>query len=149
MKARRTLLLIDDDVDDIFLFEEVLGSIDPTIKFISAENGNRALSLLRKELTELPNIIFLDLNMPGMDGKQCLVELKKDKALQHIPVIIYTTSALRNDAESTIRSGAVCLISKPSSFGALKEILTVIAANTTEISEIQRKLRKYSSFQRS
>jgi CheY-like chemotaxis protein len=97
-------LLVDDDNDDTFLFEDVLLNIEPSAHFNSAANGIEALQKLRAG-TALPDIIFLDLNMPGMDGKECLAQLKKDTALKSIPVIIYTTSSLSKDIELTMQMG--------------------------------------------
>ena len=124
-----TFLLVDDDNDDTDLFQDVLKDIDPSLHFISAVNGQEALELLRNGNGSLPNLIFLDLNMPIMGGKQCLQELKNDDKLKGIPVIIYTTSSHSKDIEQTIQGGAVCFITKPVSVRELKNILASVADN--------------------
>ncbi len=122
-------LLVDDDIDDTSLFEEILKEVDPGIRFRSAENGKEALDLLRKEQDSLPHVIFLDLNMPKMDGKQCLAELKSDPVLQKIPVIMYTTSSQSRDIEQTMMNGAICFITKPTDINELKHIISSIAGS--------------------
>lgn len=125
MVKQRTFLLVDDDPDDTFLFGEVLHDIDPTVAFLTAANGQEALDTL-KSTHSLPDLIFLDLNMPRMGGVECLSTLKADAALKDIPVIIYTTSSQSRDIEETMRKGAVCFITKPSNMKELTEILSVL-----------------------
>src|ERR1700753_169869 len=112
-------LLVDDDADDVSLFQEVLEEVNPSIDFMYASDGKEAIDILKNQQTNFPDIIFLDLNMPRMDGKQCLVEIKKDPVLQRIPVIMYTTSCQSKDIEETMLKGAMCFITKPTN---LKEL---------------------------
>lgn len=86
---------------------------------IRAESCEMALGTLRKATDNLPDVIFLDLNMPRMRGKTCLCELKKDKVLQGIPVIIYTTSSILKDKDETRALGASHFITKPTSYKLL------------------------------
>ncbi|MCC7030520.1 MAG: response regulator, partial [Chitinophagaceae bacterium] len=78
-----------------------------------AEDG---LSQLRSNAAELPDYIFLDLNMPGMNGKECLEVIKKDRILSSIPVIIYSTSSSKTDRDETLSQGASYFLTKPSEF---------------------------------
>ena len=121
------LFLIDDDTDDAFVFEEILAEIDPSIRVSLAVNGQDALDKLTDEATLLPDIIFLDLNMPRMGGKECLKAIKANVRLKKIPVIIYTTSSYSKDIEEVLQGGAICFITKPSSVKDLKEILLTIS----------------------
>ena len=132
MPDKRVFLIVDDDPDDCMFFCEAVHEIDPTADCIIAENGEIALSKLRNELKEMPDFIFMDLNMPRMDGKQCLSELKKDIALKNIPVIIFTTSSYKKDEDDTRRLGASYYISKPPDFKKLH-------------SEIEYVIREFSS----
>jgi CheY-like chemotaxis protein len=109
-----TVLIVDDDEDDRDLFCIALHDIDPSINCIIARNGIEAMQGLRSQNFERPDWIFLDLNMPRLNGIQCLMELKKDPSLQDIPVIIYTTSKLKEDREKTQQLGAIHFITKPS-----------------------------------
>ncbi|SHM00261.1 Response regulator receiver domain-containing protein [Chitinophaga jiangningensis] len=124
---RKTLfLLIDDDDDDAYLFEEVLLQISPHVAFKCVANGKDALELLQAGNSDQPHIIFLDLNMPRMDGRECLMELKKNQQLQHIPVIIYTTSSHPNDIRQTLQNGALSFVTKPTNVKDLESILTTV-----------------------
>lgn len=121
--------LVDDDSDDTSIFQEVLQEVNPSIDFISAADGQEALNTLKVKKEALPDVIFLDLNMPRMGGKECLTALKKDEQLRHIPVIMYTTSSQSKDIEETMLKGAMCFITKPSNIKELKNILSQIAQN--------------------
>ncbi len=138
-----TLFLADDDSDDAFLFGEVLEEINPAIVLITATNGEEALQKLTTNGYPQPDIIFLDLNMPRMDGKECLAALKEDENLKHIPVIMYTTSSQSRDIEETIQRGALCFITKPSSVKELRDILAAISSNVHN--NLQRTLQNLSN----
>src|SRR5215471_2357678 len=127
MKRPQSFLLVDDDTDDALLFKEVLASLDAPVNFKYAQNGLDALDLLQTKTQTLPDAIFLDLNMPRMDGKECLTRLNSDEYLKHLPVIIYTTSLQSSDIEETIQKGAVCFIAKPTSMKELRKILSFVA----------------------
>ena len=143
MKKPESFLLVDDDADDALLFKETLESLDSGLNFQYAQNGLEALDLLQKKEQPLPDAIFLDLNMPRMDGKECLLRLKADEHLKHLPVIIYTTSLRSTDIEDTIQKGAVCFIAKPTSTKELKKLLAFIAENLYD--NFERKLNSVSS----
>jgi CheY-like chemotaxis protein len=143
MKKATCFLLVDDDADDALLFEEILGSFDEPVEFQYAQNGVEALRLLKKERFELPDVIFLDLNMPMMDGKECLINIKKDERLKHLPVIIYTTSLQSSDIEETIQKGASCFIAKPTSLNDLKRILSFVSQNL--YNDFEKKLNAVSN----
>lgn len=91
MDGNKILMIIDDDNDDRHFFKEAVKDINPAFICLEAEHGADAIDKLN-DLTELPHYIFLDLNMPVMDGEKCLKELKKDERFKNIPVIIYSTS---------------------------------------------------------
>ena len=126
MNAIKKILVVDDDMDDVQLFGEVIANIEPSIKLQHAEDGRDALEKLAETRNHLPDLIFLDLNMPRMDGKECLKKIKKDDQLNHIPVIIYTTSSQINDIEETMEAGAVCFITKPNNLKELERILVAV-----------------------
>ena len=126
MNAIKKILVVDDDMDDVQLFGEVIANIEPSIKLQHAEDGRDALEKLAETRSHLPDLIFLDLNMPRMDGKECLKKIKNDDQLNHIPVIIYTTSSQINDIEETMEAGAVCFITKPNNLKELERILIAV-----------------------
>ena len=105
-------LLIDDDEDDKEIFCIALSEIDPGIRCHTAIDAIEALNLL-KDPSFTPDYIFLDLNMPLMSGKECLVEIKKRPHLRDTPVIIFSTSASQKDMQDTHDLGAASFITKP------------------------------------
>ena len=121
-----SFFLIDDDPDDIMLFREVVEDIDKAIHFLSATNGKEGLNILNRENISMPMVIFLDLNMPKMDGRECLKEIRNNHRLKDIPVVIYTTSSHQKDIDETRNLGAKGFISKPSSLGELHSVLNAI-----------------------
>ena len=108
-----SFFIVDDDVDDRNLFIEAVKEVDAGIECISANNGEQALALLTNPESALPDFIFLDLRMPRIDGKKCLVEIKKNERLKHIPVVIYTTSRDVDESKDLKELGAFYFISKP------------------------------------
>lgn len=123
-----TILIVDDDIDDAEMFQDALHYVDASIRCIFSKDGVAALKLLENSRQEdLPDLIVLDMNMPRMNGKQCLQKIKANQALADIPVIIYSTSQLEEDVKQTHQMGAMNFITKPSKFGDLvtiaKEIL--------------------------
>lgn len=125
MTKRKTIFLADDDIDDQGLFADALKDIDNEITLVTAVNGLEALSVA-KGLQSAPDFIFLDMNMPLMNGMQCLQELKKIPAMTEVPVIIYSTSSYKKDIEKAKLAGATDYIVKPFSFAELREKIRAI-----------------------
>ncbi|HKC67299.1 MAG TPA: response regulator [Bacteroidia bacterium] len=117
-----TFFLIDDDVDDRELFALALQDMDAKPAFYEASMACEALSIL-KNGEVMPDYIFLDLNMPKMNGRECLKELKNTTMLAHIPVIIFSTSSDPRDIAETKAMGAIEFITKPSKTSELTAIL--------------------------
>ncbi|MCD0465165.1 response regulator [Flavobacterium sp. ENC] len=116
--------LIDDDEDDRDIFALALTRANADSTFITATNGEDALDVLRKQPDFVPDYIFLDLNMPLMDGRACLTELRKQARLDSVPIIIFTTSSYSKDIEDTLQLGASHYLVKPTSLSELVSILT-------------------------
>jgi CheY-like chemotaxis protein len=119
----KVLFLVDDDPDDKEIFQEALKAIDKQIVCYTASDGKDAINKLREALL-LPDVLFLDLNMPVMNGKDCLKHLKSDKELRHIPVIIYSTAAAEKEKQTCLELGAANFISKPPQFNSLVATLS-------------------------
>lgn len=92
------ILNVDDDYEDIEIFCDAVREIDPSIICLVARSAEEALQILNSDI-ELPEYIFLDINMPKIDGNTCLREIKKDPRLKHIPVIMYSTYSRNSDIE--------------------------------------------------
>ena len=126
---RKTVFLVDDDRDDREIFIEALAEIDDSLNCITAENGEDAIKKLHTGVF-VPNFIFLDLNMPLMNGRECLIEIKNIERLQGTPIIIYTTSSLQKERDELVKLGATKFITKPTNFNelchSLKGVLTIL-----------------------
>ncbi|HYG01460.1 MAG TPA: response regulator [Chryseosolibacter sp.] len=119
----KVLFLVDDDPDDQDIFQEALKAIDESIVCYFAHDGREAINKLQDALF-MPDLLFLDLNMPVMNGKDCLKALKTHKDLRHIPVVIYSTASAEEEKTACIELGAKDFISKPPQFNALVQTLT-------------------------
>lgn len=119
----KVVFLIDDDCDDREIFQECLGSLQRAVKYQEAENGKEAFEKLKSDGFQKPDIIFLDLKMPGMDGRAFLKAIKQDEALKNIPVIIYSTSSSDADKTFAASHGAAAFITKPYLIGAIRQQL--------------------------
>lgn len=121
------VLNVDDDLEDREFFSEALREIDPSIICLLAESGMEALSMLHEQ-TPPPDYIFLDINMPMMDGKQCLKALKSVPEFESIPVIMYSTSTDTREIRECYNLGAEDFLIKPHSYDKLVNDLMSIFA---------------------
>jgi CheY-like chemotaxis protein len=121
----KTCFLIDDDEDDREVFQLALHQIDRDFIFICSDDGREAIDKLKNgELN--PDYIFLDLNMPLLSGRDCLIEIRKMSKFADVPVMMYTTSSDTNDKEECLKLGANAFITKPNKISELTEILKEI-----------------------
>lgn len=116
------VLLIDDDEDDQELFLLAIKEIAASVECITLDNAQSALTQLESRAL-IADVIFLDLNMPIMNGQQFLLELNKREALSQIPVFILSTSSNIETINQAKALGAKSFITKPSNFKELKSIL--------------------------
>ncbi len=112
------ILLAEDEPADAHLFKAALAENHMLVNLHHVQDGREALEFLRHQGSKFsnaprPDLILLDLNMPRMDGRECLAELKKDTALQAIPVVILTTSEVQRDIIASYELGAAGYITKP------------------------------------
>jgi len=122
--THKTVLHIDDDADDCEMFEQALKEVSQAI-YTCMSNPLKALQKLLTGKIK-PDIIFLDYNMPGLNGMDLLSELKKNNNVADIPVIMLSTSSREDFKVKAIELGAVNYITKPSSFTELKSIIRTI-----------------------
>jgi CheY-like chemotaxis protein len=120
------ITLADDDEDDRLFFIDAFEELKINTIVNTLNNGRELLNFLNHPETVLPNIIFLDLNMPILNGIECLKEIKLNDRFKEIVVAIYSTSSSDQDIEDTFVLGANIYIKKPSSFDSLKKILAEI-----------------------
>lgn len=115
--------MIDDDIDDRDLFAIAIQGLDKEVELYTAADCTEAMHILKSEELFVPDCIFLDLNMPGLNGKECLPEIKKIPRLAGVPIIIYTTSSMQKDRNETLKLGAADFLTKESSIGQLRHSL--------------------------
>jgi CheY-like chemotaxis protein len=126
---QKTFLLADDDIDDREMFCEALGSIDEHIVCHTVADGKEALTTLEQQ-SDLPALIFLDVNMPVMNGWQCLQKLNEHKRYSTIPVIVMSTSSHQREIDIARQFRALCYLTKPHDYNDLIQVLQTIVANT-------------------
>lgn len=146
MTARRqpvVILMADDDADDRIMTKEALEESKLTNEFRVVENGEELLQYLRRQgpyadpaSSPRPGVILLDLNMPRMDGREALKEIKADPELRRIPVVILTTSKAEEDVYRTYDLGANSYIMKPVTFDGLVEVMRGLGRYWVEIVEL-------------
>ena len=123
------ILLADDDIDDCNFFKEALEALPITTELKTVHDGDELLKYLAENTTQLPHVLFLDINMPRKNGFECLAEIKENEKLKALTVIMLTTSFTRGiDLEDNLkgtltRMGAAAYIRKPNDFNDLKEVI--------------------------
>jgi CheY-like chemotaxis protein len=146
MKNQIRILLADDDKDDRFLFREALSELPVQADLITVHDGEELMNWLEENTSDLPDILFLDLNMPRKNGFECLTEIKQNEKLQKLPVIMFSTSYPRDlhyeqDLMKLLyKIGAQEYIRKPDDFNQLKVVIhnalnTAINTGNADIAE--------------
>jgi CheY-like chemotaxis protein len=107
------LILADDDADDRYFFREALAAFDPEARLIECEDGDQLMRILESiDSPPPPHIIFLDINMPRMNGMDCLREIRMNKNFAETPVVMVTTSAASRDVDDCFSNGANMYVQK-------------------------------------
>jgi len=123
------IYLADDDDADQFLFKEALEEMELKTRLTIMDSGIQLLNMLGEAITALPDIIFMDINMPCKNGFECLDELKQHASLKIIPVVMLSSSCLPESERMALKLGASKYICKPNSFEILvreiKDVLTM------------------------
>jgi len=116
------ILLADDDKDDRYFFDRVLKEISIPTRLEVVKDGDDLMAYLIENSNKLPDVLFLDLNMPKKNGSECLSEIRKNEKLKHLPVIIYSTHMDEKNAEILYGKGAYYYIRKTN----MKELAGVL-----------------------
>jgi CheY-like chemotaxis protein len=140
MNRSITILLADDDADDRLMAKEALEESRLNNPLDMVEDGEQLLDYLRRagnftHLVDkpLPGLILLDLNMPRMDGREALKEIKSDSQLCRIPIVVLTTSKAEEDVFRTYNLGVNSFITKPVSFNSLVDLMKTLGKYWFEI----------------
>jgi CheY-like chemotaxis protein len=120
------IFYIDDDAEDAFILKEALMYIDRSIHFVAFNDSVEGILFLMRTLA-LPDFIFLDVNMPAMNGKECLIKIKSQERLKDIPVIMLSTTCKSQEITELFDLGIYKFLKKPTGmenfFEALKSII--------------------------
>ncbi|AOW17347.1 response regulator [Polaribacter vadi] len=118
------VVLADDDEDDRLFFSEAFDELKINTKVSTFNDGVYLMDYFNSEDAILPQVLFLDLNMPRKSGLDCLKELRADEKFKDVAIAIYSTSSSEEDVENTFVLGANIYIKKPSDFKSLKKVLS-------------------------
>lgn len=132
MNKEYNLLLADDDDDDCDFFKEALDEISVTANLSMVHDGVQLMERLENALNNLPDVVFLDLNMPRKNGLECLAEIKANQKLQNLPVIIFSTSLDSEIVDNLYKKGASYYIRKPGDFSKLKKVIEKALTTASE-----------------
>ena len=118
------ITLADDDEDDRLFFTEAFSELKINTRVNTLNDGVELMDFLNNEDSILPNVLFLDLNMPRKNGVECLLEIKQNDRFKDIAIAIYSTSSSEEHIEETFVNGANIYIKKPNDFNTLKKVLS-------------------------
>jgi CheY-like chemotaxis protein len=117
------IILADDDADDCMFFREAVQELPVDATVVTIQNGVELIEKLADPSNEIPDILFLDLNMPRKSGFECLAEIKQLNRLEEMLIIIYSTSLDQPTAASLRNKGANYYIRKPELFSDLRSVI--------------------------
>ena len=124
------VLLVEDGRGDVRLIEEALRNSHPSVQLYVATNGEEAMAFLRRGASHAhaprPDLILLDLNLPKMDGRDVLANIKADIRLNTIPIIVLTISDAPEDLEKCYQLHANCYLTKPSQLDEFEKLVMSI-----------------------
>ena len=139
------ILLAEDDPEDRFLIQRAWRKAGGQAALLEVEDGAGLLDYLKgrgdysnREHYPLPALVLLDLNMPRLDGREVLAELRADPGLRGMPVVVLTTSEHEQDVRNCYRAGANAYLVKPTDFDALVEQFRALSAYWLKIAELPR-----------
>lgn len=125
-----TILLVEDNPGDTELTRQSLAASKLSINLVAVDDGEKALKYLRKEppyqKAERPDLVLLDLNLPMLSGGEVLRQIKTDKLLKSLPVVVLTSSEEETEVSKCYAEGANCYIVKPVDFNAFMSIVGLI-----------------------
>ncbi len=124
------IIIADDDSDDRELLSDALSEISHNFQITMVENGKELMEKLVGE--KLFDLVFLDLNMPAMNGFECLEKIMADPKLKELPILIYSTSAHPDQIDKTYLKGAIYFIQKPSNFNEIIKIIKKLMGFSVE-----------------
>lgn len=142
-----TVVLAEDNLEHCFFFKQALREVAPSAQFTEVHDGEKLLQLLR---SFLPDLLFLDLNMPCRDGMQCISEIREDRTYDALPIIVFTIARRNNSIQAAYGFGANLYFVKPNEYSelvsSLKLILSMDWSDPKAIREKHFQADKYHPF---
>ncbi len=126
MRSLKPIMLVEDDVADVLIIKKALVELQINNKLVQLNNGEEGVEYLKNESNELPCIIFLDLNMPKMNGIEFLKIIKNEDNLRQIPVVALTTSINKDDICACFKSGIAGYIVKPVDYRKFVKAIRIV-----------------------
>jgi CheY-like chemotaxis protein len=122
------ILIAEDDSDDVDFFKEAVKENCPMVEVTVAEDGKKLLSVL--ETIPIPDIIVLDLNMPYVNGKDCIKAIRQKDKFHNVPIVVYSTSSNQYDMEYCLSNGANHYLIKPGTYSAISQLVHKLCNGT-------------------
>lgn len=139
LRPNTSILIVEDNEDDVLLIREAIGRAGISVRTDVVSDGESALAYLKRqapfETAQRPDVILLDINMPGKNGVEVLHQIKADRSFARLPVIMLTTSTRDEDMVDTFAEGACLFLTKPSKFDEYKSILKVLSRYLPALAE--------------
>lgn len=151
MPGAKNIYLSDDDADDRELFEKAFENVCPEHNLTIFDNNGLLLNNLKAPGSVIPDIIFIDLNMPKLNGVECLRIIKEQPHLSKVPVIVYSTIETSLFVEEVYELGAALFIKKPYDFYELAHMIKYVVDydwNTDDIPSLKEFLLTYSTLKK-
>ncbi len=123
ISRKLNIILAEDDFDDRLLFEEAINELPVSVQISTFSNGDELMQWLARNKNKLPDVLFLDLNMPRKNGFAALGEIKRNPTLQDLPVVIFSTATNEEMIKQVFKDAAHYYIRKPANFWELKDLI--------------------------
>ena len=147
MPLINSVILADDDIDDIDIFKEAISTIDGNIKLEIVKNGKELMSLLSHML---PDLLFIDLEMPQKNGLECLVEIRGNEKLKDIPTIVFSSTTRQSNIQTAYEMGGHLFLVKSPVYSelinAIKAVVLLDWSNPKAIKEQYCINNRYAAF---
>jgi CheY-like chemotaxis protein len=118
-----SIVLAEDNLEHCFFFRKALREVAPSVQLTDVHDGNKLIELLQ---SYLPDLLFLDLNMPCKDGVQCIKEIREDRVYNRLPIVVFTMSSHDNSIQTAYGFGANLYMIKPNEYSKLLQSLNSI-----------------------
>ena len=122
------ILIAEDDSDDIDFFKEAVRDNCPAVEITVAEDGKKLLSVL--DSIDTPDVIVLDLNMPYVNGKDCIIAIRRNEKFKEVPIVVYSTSSNQYEIEYCLTNGANHYVVKPGTYSAISQLVHKLCNGT-------------------